>query len=172
MKAFHLPDSVRIANLLQSKVDLPVGWLERAVLKVEEEAGVRLKRARVMSFLIVGLDSDLFLLTDYPIMEVEFDRSSGWVDIDRERGIVTTDLPWGNYSISYTVGFNDGEIPAVLQVAVERAVLCEIRDEEEDREEYKAAIDVWISQRKKGEEERNAIKANRTKVRQRLPWPK
>lgn len=172
MKAFSLPDEKRIRSLIGPEllIQFEEGWLDKAIAKVEKDLEESIRK--IGKEVEMELREGRFLLPDFPVREARLKPVQGTVELDRERGILITDVPRGSYSVSYSVGFDDGEIPAVIQLAVERAAVLGIRCTEDDLEEYWNLVTVWLHTRAMRKKERDAIEADGKKSGQGFPWRK
>lgn len=170
MKAYHIPTRKTIAQRLGLKLsDVSETLREDAIVLVEEMFGVSFTphRERIQ----LQLDDNVFFLPHFPVRDirVEDPKIEGRTDSDERLGILIAELPRDIYLVSYEVGYEDGQIPAVLQLAL-TAQMEILQAGVPNDEEIGVFRKIWAEQVKKVRERRDALKASREEFSKGSSW--
>ena len=68
-------------------------------------------------------EDDLFL-EHFPVRDFKIENADGSMyEIEPDNGILYTALPPNNYSYTYEVGFEDGQLPAIVKELIEGLIV-------------------------------------------------
>lgn len=98
------------------------------------------------------LSKTAFLLPDHPIDDVLIEDHP--VDFDPRLGRIYPDLPPSTYTVSYEVGYETGNLPAVFKFLLQNLILYRVTGDEQFREQAIAEIEVIRIGRERSEQER------------------
>lgn len=83
-------------------------------LLAEYLTGTPVRERRKEELLLLGL-GDTYL-REWPAYELQIPGiEKGYAFLDSEKGLLSHELPLSEYSVSYRVGFKEGQVPAVIK---------------------------------------------------------
>lgn len=101
---------------------------------------------------VLLLSTEAFTLPDYPVHHV---RVAGQpIDHDPRLGRIYPDLPPSTYTVSYEVGYETGNLPAIFKQLLQNLIRYRITDGEDFKEQVIAEIEVIRNGRNKTAQER------------------
>jgi len=160
MKANELPELDEIIDFVDppDKERIKTDFHQvkcRAIRVVELFLDEQVRNRKIKLRMMVG--NGQYRLLHFPVRNftiVEFPE--GPYQCAEETGLLFSELPTGNYTLTYEVGYLPGNVPAIVKELVKELMLYELIDKESYRESVIRMIQIAREIRRRRDKERRA----------------